>query len=471
MPQDRRLKYGDLLKPDAVDRLLELYPSKADVDDAEGVELRNAALEFNDSVGQRILLPNGPISKRREALVELLEDQSILRARPGPVATNSDEEAPRAHLIARNEVGSPAARLMGGAEVPIADGLSRTQAEERMLAAGIAASLASNQSAFLPRGHPIPASSPLPFVQPAVVPHSFAAPSRFQWDSPVDPHSASSNPFVRAFLELLNKWQADPTGNGNRLALSPKPVVLPDRIWKLIASGAYVDLAKCLPLNIALNNLDDTRTIKLGGDLEIRAESKPVATLEDFVTWAMAFRAYQTGVEYLFPCFSEYGVLNRYFARIQGLAYRRPKSWPAISAYDVARRQHVASNPTATLLDSDEEFYEQFLGPEALDLQLHLAQLKADDRVEPARKRARGNPGSNSRRDPCRNWNRGACVPGSNCPFGRSHTCETCGGRHRSSEEHANKPQAAPAGPARAGGNAGQRVGPANAAPGRPAAP
>ena len=221
-------------------------------------------------------------------------------------------------------------------------------------------------------------------------------------------------PELRATLDLLQAWSANPKQVKASIVNTPKCPAFPDSEWFNLVQGKPINLDNVFS-GFYSTSTDNKRTESIG-EIELKFGTKdvtkPVTTHGD---WTIAFDL--TRDAYLFTFAHRAEELKQYQRYIlQQFATKRDSEHPRVIALDKAIRKRISERRDLLLSDFD-----QFT-----DLQtMHLDHYGA------------GNPGRDSgtttsadkppvkkRNEPCRNWNNGVCNRGKGCYY--LHVCGIC---------------------------------------------
>lgn len=153
-------------------------------------------------------------------------------------------------------------------------------------------------------------------------------------------------------IEAKHHWLCENWAEAFKQIIPSPHENLPQSMWKDIAFGLPVDIAKCLPINAqaALAN-PDIRKIPGTEFPVVSSDPCPKKQLSSFVLWFGAFASYSVAVSFLFPELKP--VLDQYAREITELhLLYGPESWPQIYKYDIAKCLHCAADPSLSLLDT-----------------------------------------------------------------------------------------------------------------------
>jgi hypothetical protein len=223
-------------------------------------------------------------------------------------------------------------------------------------------------------------------------------------------------PELRATLELLRAWSANPKQVKSSIVNTPRCPAFPDSEWLNLIQGKVINLDNVFS-GFYSTSTDNQRTESVG-EVEFKFgtkdASKPVTTHGD---WTIAFDL--TRDAYLFAFAhraEELKLYQRYI--LQQFATKRESEHPRVIALDKAIRKRVSERRDLLLSDLD-----QFN-----DLQtMHLDHYGAAESGRTSGSSFISSPDKSSakkRNEPCRNWNKGVCGRGKNCYY--LHVCELC---------------------------------------------
>jgi hypothetical protein len=244
-------------------------------------------------------------------------------------------------------------------------------------------------------------------------------------------------PELRATLELLQAWSANPKQVRASIVNTPGCPAFPDSEWLNLVQGKTINLDSVFS-GFYSTSTDNQRTENIG-EVEFKFgtkdSSKPVTTHGD---WTIAFDL--TRDAYLFTFAHRAEELKLYQRHIlQQFATKRETEHLRVIALDKAIRKRVSERRDLLLSDFD-----QFN-----DLRsMHLDHFGA---AEPSR--ASGStaavssdrPPARKRNEACRNWNKGVCGRGKNCFY--LHICELCLKKGHTSDKCPTKGAAGGSGP------------------------
>ena len=221
-------------------------------------------------------------------------------------------------------------------------------------------------------------------------------------------------PELRATLDLLQAWSANPKQVKASIVNTPKCPAFPDSEWFNLVQGKPINLDNVFS-GFYSTSTDNKRTESIG-EIELKFgtkdATKPVTTHGD---WTIAFDL--TRDAYLFTFAHRAEELKQYQRYIlQQFATKRDSEHPRVIALDKAIRKRISERRDLLLSDFD-----QFT-----DLQtMHLDHYGAGN---PGRESGAGTsadkPPVKKRNEPCRNWNNGVCNRGKGCYY--LHVCAIC---------------------------------------------
>ncbi|CAG8562293.1 21425_t:CDS:2, partial [Cetraspora pellucida] len=149
-------------------------------------------------------------------------------------------------------------------------------------------------------------------------------------------------------------WVMNWSEGQKRIEMLPKKPNLPNKTWKAIALGMFVDLQEFVHKNLVNNvkqmNEDSTLQTLDGGILTIK-KRRQNATFENILEWLLAFKAYIDAVLIIYD--NQELELNTYRDHINELCIRYRFS--AVMSYDEDRRIALVINCDTTLMDRDTE--------------------------------------------------------------------------------------------------------------------
>jgi hypothetical protein len=230
-------------------------------------------------------------------------------------------------------------------------------------------------------------------------------------------------PELRATLDLLQAWSANPKQVKASIVNTPKCPAFPDSEWFNLVQGKPINLDNVFS-GFYSTSTDNKRTESIG-EIELKFgtkdATKPVATHGD---WTIAFDL--TRDAYLFTFAHRAEELKQYQRYIlQHFATKRDSEHPRVIALDKAIRKRISERRDLLLSD-----FGQFT-----DLQtMHLDHYGAGNLGrESGTSTSADKPPVKKRNEPCRNWNNGVCNRGKGCYY--LHVCSICLQRGHTSDK------------------------------------
>lgn len=264
--------------------------------------------------------------------------------------------------------------------------------------------------------------------QPEPAPAPSNSKKRPWHDLPTVENDATLHPVVRQTRLLVREYTEDLDATKRDLLGTSNLPTLADSIWRSILKDEYVDLDKIFT---AYNSPIDTRkrSEKLAEGLWLQTESDtPSKRMASSADWLVTFRTYMRAVLVVFPHrkveFETWEDLVSTKFRIYKTSMHRH-----ILALEASSRRSIFDSTSRCLLDTHvlEQLEPSWVCTEGTEYAGVSSSASGSDRPRKKPRTSGGNPGSNTNRPPCNNWNGKGCTY-NGCRY--RHVCSSCGGEH-----------------------------------------